>query len=333
MTDEAESQRGRAILMLLLANLYWGLSFPLIKTVTALNRALRPGAGTWYLSAAALAPRFLLAAVLMLLFRRRSGAFATPLEIRQGLGIGAFATAGTLFQTDGMQFTDASTSAFLTQFSAILIPAWLALRHRRNPGAIVWLGCVLVLVGVGILGHFDWRTLRYGRGEWETLLSSIFFMGQILVVGKREFSGNRPGPVTLVLFSLQGTAFLALAAATAPGARALLVPWQSPAWLGLTLALTLICTIGAFSIMNRWQPKITSTEAGLIYCVEPLFAAIFVLFVPAMFSEWAGIRYPNEHATWSLVVGGGLITLANVIVQMSSATHDKPAQALSKKAY
>jgi drug/metabolite transporter (DMT)-like permease len=327
MIDEAKSQRGRAILMLLLANLYWGLSFPLIKTVTALNRALLPGAGTWYLSAAALAPRFLLAAVLMLVFRRRSGAFATPKEIKQGLGIGVFATAGTLFQTDGMQFTDASTSAFLTQFSAILIPACLALRHRRSPGAIVWLGCVLVLVGVGILGHFDWRTLRFGRGEWETLLSSIFFMGQILYVGKREFSGNRPGPVTRVLFSVQGAAFLVLAAATTPRARALLVPWQSPAWLGLTLALTLICTIGAFSIMNRWQPKITSTEAGLIYCVEPLFAAVFVLFMPAMFSAWAGISYPNERATWSLLVGGSLITIANVIVQLSPESRGKPPRA------
>jgi drug/metabolite transporter (DMT)-like permease len=184
-----------------------------------------------------------------------------------------------------------------------------------------------VLAGVGILGHFDWRTLRLGRGEWETLLSSIFFMGQILWVGKREFSGNRPGPVTLVLFSLQGAAFLALAAATAPGARALLIPWQSTPWLGLTLALTLICTIGAFSIMNRWQPKITSTEAGLIYCVEPLFAAVFVLFVPALFSAWAGIDYPNERATWSLVVGGGLITIANVIVQKSPEARDKPARA------
>jgi drug/metabolite transporter (DMT)-like permease len=328
MTDEARSLRGRAILMLLLANLYWGLSFPLIKTVTALNRALLPGAGTWYLAAAALAPRFLLAAALMLLFRRRGGVFATPREVRQGMGIGVFATAGTLFQTDGMQFTDASISAFLTQFSAILIPAWLALRHRRSPGVIVWLGCVLVLAGVGILGHFDWRSLRFGRGEWETLLCSIFFMGQILWVGKREFSQNRPGPVTLILFSFQGAAFLALAAATAPGARALLAPWQSPAWLGLTLALTLFCTIGAFSIMNRWQPKITSTEAGLIYCVEPLFAAVFVLFLPAIFSGWAGIDYPNEHATWSLVIGGGLITLANGIVQMSPEAREQPAQEL-----
>jgi hypothetical protein len=76
-----------------------------------------------------------------------------------------------------------------------------------------------------------------------------------------------------------------------------------------------VCTIGAFTIMNRWQPAITSTEAGLIYCVEPLFASIFALFLPGLFSVWAAINYPNERATWSLLVGGGLITVANILVQ------------------
>jgi drug/metabolite transporter (DMT)-like permease len=317
MPDAPKSLKRRAILMLVLATVYWGLSFPLIKTVTAMNRMLLPDAGTWFLTAGALAPRFLLAAALMFLFRRRGDGFPSGREVKQGVGIGIFSTAGTLFQTDGMQFTDASTSAFLTQFSAILIPAWLALRSRRSPGVIVWLGCALVLLGVAILGHFDWRTLRFGRGELETLLSSVFFMGMILWVGKKEFAGNRPGPVTHILFGLQGAAFLVLAAATAPRARALLVPWGSPVWVGLTLVLTIVCTVCAFSIMNRWQPKITSTEAGLIYCVEPLFAAVFVLFVPAIFSGWAGIDYANEHPTWSLVIGGGLITLANVLVQVA----------------
>jgi hypothetical protein len=39
-----------------------------------------------------------------------------------------------LLQTDGLRFTAASTSAFLTQFYAILIPVYVALRSRRNPG-------------------------------------------------------------------------------------------------------------------------------------------------------------------------------------------------------
>jgi drug/metabolite transporter (DMT)-like permease len=318
MTEASLSLHRRALAMLVLANLYWGLSFPVIKSVTALNRLLLPHAGTWFVAALALAPRFVLAALLLMLFRRGGTARATRSELKQGVGLGAFAAAGTFLQTDGLQFTEASTSSFLTQFSAILIPAWFALRSRRSPGAVVWLGCILVLAGVAILGHFDWRTLRFGRGEAETLLCSLFFTGQILWIERPEFAGNRPGSITLVMFTLQAAAFLALAAATAPSAGALLVPWGSPAWLGLTLTLAIVCTIGAFSIMNAWQPKITATEAGLIYCVEPLFASLFSLFLPAIFSVWAAISYPNERATWSLVVGGALITVSNILVQAAS---------------
>jgi drug/metabolite transporter (DMT)-like permease len=304
--------------MLVLATAYWGVSFPIIKAIMDLDRRMAPGAGTWFVAAGALAPRFLIAALLMLVFRRRAGGLPTRAECLQGLGIGFMTTAGTLLQTDGLQFTAASTSSFLTQFSAILIPAWVALHSRRSPGFLVWASCVLVLAGVGILGHFDWRSFRFGRGEWETLLCSLFFTGQILWVGKPEYAGNRPGPVTLVVFISEAAAFSLLALATAPNLRSLAAPWASPAWLGLTLVLAVVCTIGAFNLMNRWQPRISSTEAGLVYCAEPLFTSVFVLFTPAAISAAAGIRYANETATWSLLVGGGLITVANAVMQLKA---------------
>jgi hypothetical protein len=87
-------------------------------------------------------------------------------------------------------------------------------------------------------------------------------------------------------------------------------------WVGLTLALTLTCTLGAFLLMNTWQPKITATEAGLIYCFEPIFGSVLALFLPALFSVWCGIAYANETATGSLLLGGGLITVANVLLQL-----------------
>ena len=223
----AGAQSGRAVLMLLLATLYWGVSFPVIKTLVEVCHRLLPEAGTWYLTAATVAPRFLLATLFMVLVRPRGAAWPTRSEVRQGLGIGIVAAIGTLLQTDGMQFTEASTSSFLTQFSAILIPVSLAVRNRRNPGAVVWLSCALVLAGVAILGHFNWRTFHFGRGEWETLLCSLFFSGQILWVGKKEFAGNRPDAVALVMFACQAAAFLGMALCTAPDARALGLPWLS----------------------------------------------------------------------------------------------------------
>jgi hypothetical protein len=74
--------------------------------------------------------------------------------------------------------------------------------------------------------------------------------------------------------------------------------------------------------MNSWQPKITATEAGLIYCIEPVFGSIMALFLPAWFSLWAGIGYPNETATVSLLIGGGLITGANLLIQLKPLKPD-----------
>ena len=307
----------RAVWWLLLANLFWGLSFPLIKALGFAHRQVLPDSGTWFITACTVAPRFLLATVfLALVLRPKSGTF-TRGEIKQGVLLGVTAGAGMLFQNDGLQFTSASVSAFLTQFYAVMIPAWVALRLRRRPSGLV-LGCgALVLAGVAVLGRFDFEAMRLGRGELETLLSSVFFMMQILVLERGEYAANRALPVTLAMFATEATVFALLAVGTANHASDLLVPWTSGAWLVFTGLLTVFCTLGSFILMIRWQPKITATEAGLIYCIEPVFASAMALFLPALFSAWAGFDYANERLTWHLLAGGGLVTLANVLIQLN----------------
>lgn len=303
--------------MLLVANLFWGVSFPVIKAIGLLHSQLLPGGSTWFSTVYTVAPRFLLALLVLVLWQGRGFWRVTPNELKQGVIIGLFAAAGMLFQVDGLQFTAASTSAFLTQFYAIMIPVYLALRARRHPPVIVWISCACVLAGVAILGRFNWRELSLGRGEWETLLSSVFFMGQILWLEKPEFAGNRVAKLTLVMFATEAAVFWLLAVLTAPNASALVVPWTSTGWLGLTATLTIFCTLGAFLLMNTWQPKISATEAGLIYCVEPIFGSLLALFLPALLSVWTHINYPNETATANLLLGGGLITAANILIQLN----------------
>jgi drug/metabolite transporter (DMT)-like permease len=232
------------------------------------------------------------------------------------LAVGGFATAGMLLQNDGLRFTAASTSAFLTNFYAILIPIWVALRRRRLPAFRIWISCILVTAGIAILGRFDWTAWRFGRGEAETLLASGFFMVQILWLEHPAYADNRPMPMTLVMFGVEAVGFGALGLATAPRLSAMLAPWLSPAWVGCTLLLTVGCTLFSFTLMNIWQPKITATEAGLVYCAEPLFGSVLSLFLPALFSVWAAIHYANERVTLNLLWGGGLITAANVLIQL-----------------
>lgn len=321
MVSPDPSVRARAIAMLLLANLLWGLSFPLVKATGLLQAELLAGSGPWFLAVCTVAPRFLLATLVLFAFRPGVLRSATAAEWRQGLILGLSGAAGMLLQTDALQYTAASTSAFLTQFYALLIPAWLAWRVRRLPAPPVWLACSLVLAGVAVLSGFHPFApgavpLRFGRGEAETLLCSGFFMVQILALERAEFAGNRTLPITFVMFATEAVVFVALAFALSPDAALLLRPWQSPAWLGLTAALTVFCTLGAFGLMTAFQPRITATEAGLLYCVEPVFAAALALFLPGWLSAWTGISYPDETLTVGLLVGGALITAANVLLQL-----------------
>jgi hypothetical protein len=68
--------------------------------------------------------------------------------------------------------------------------------------------------------------------------------------------------------------------------------------------------------MNRWQPHVTATEAGLIYGIEPVMASVFALFLPAVLSQFAKLNYANEHITRHLFVGGSIIVAANVLLQL-----------------
>ncbi len=315
MTSVHSTHRS-AITGLLVANVLWGLSFPVIKALVHTHEQLLPGSGNWFITAMSVGPRFLLAAAVLLLVAGRQLATLTRGELRQGLLLGVANGFGMLLQVDGLQFTSASVSAFLTQFYAVMIPVVVALRVRRAPPPVVWWCVALVLAGVAILGRFDFRAMHLGRGEIETLASSVFFMGQIFVLGDARYAGNRAVPVSAVMFATVGGLFTLLALGTASSPADCLVPWTSGAWLTFTGMLTVFCTLGAFMLMVRWQPLITATEAGLIYCFEPVFASVMALYLPAWFSRWVGFDYPNEILTWQLLVGGGLITVANVWLQV-----------------
>jgi len=120
-----------------------GLSFPLIKAIAYEHQHLLPGSSSWFITACMLVPRFVLAAAIMAMWQPGALRGASRLEIRQGVGLALFAVFGMIFQNDGLQYTSASTSAFLTQIYAILIRfgwrcAGAGCRPRLCGSAALW---------------------------------------------------------------------------------------------------------------------------------------------------------------------------------------------------
>ena len=229
--------------------------------------------------------------------------------------IALFGGVGILFQMDGLAYTSASTSAFLTQGYCVFLPIWLALAHRQWPSLKTFVCVALVVFGVAVLAEINFHSFHLGRGEIETLIASFLFTGQILNLGNPRYAANRPLCFTVVM--LFGTALVSapLVCATAPDAAACLRAYASPAACGFLAIIIVFCTLAAFMVMNVWQRHVTATEAGLIYCSEPVFASVLALFLPAIFSSWANIHYANETLTLRLLIGGGLITAANILLQ------------------
>ncbi len=313
----------KAAWLLMLATFLWGTSFLLMKSLVMVQQQLVPEAGTWMLAALSITFRFGIAAAILAVWQYKRLKRLTKLELYEGVGLGVIGGTGLLLQMDGVNYTHASTSAFLTQSYCVFIPLWVALRSRRWPSRTILTSSAMVLAGVTILSEINFTQMRLGRGELETLLASLFFTAQILWLERPKFAKNDPHNFTIVMFAVTAVIFLPI-----PfwgGNAAMIAPaYGSAPAVMFSLLLMGLCTLVAYSLMNHWQPCVPATQAGLIYCSEPVFTSLFALFLPGWFSILASIHYPNESLTVNQVVGGGLITAANILILFQAARAARP---------
>lgn len=301
--------------MLLLATFFWASSFPIVKALALEQQRLVPDAGTWFFALVGAMYRFGAAGLILALCLNRSLSKLTKLELEQGFWLAVSGIGGILFQMDGLSYTAASTSAFLTQLYVAFIPVWVAFVHRHLPKPKVVVSLVLVIVGLAILADLDFKTFKLGRGETETLICSFMFCAQILTLERPRYAANDPLRFSVVMFVFMALFCVPGVCLTAPNAVATLQAFASPAACSHLAVLVIICTLGGYLFMNRWQRDVTATEAGLIYCVEPVVTSLLALFLPGLISVWTGIHYPDETLTVRLLIGGGLVTAANVLLQ------------------
>ncbi|MCU0795368.1 MAG: DMT family transporter [Akkermansiaceae bacterium] len=313
----------KPVLLLVLASALWGLSFPVVKALH-LEQSLRiPDAGTTFLAIWMQVARFLVAALILaplMLGRPRP----TGNEWRQGLGLALSGGLGMGVQAWGLAHTEASTSAFLTQAYCVFLPLIACFKSRSRPSLRIIGATTLVLVGGAILAGLRPDDLRLGIGESATLLAALIFTFQILILENPRYAANRGTPVTFLMFLGIAIGYLPFAFLSAPTPAAVWTAGASVPAAAFVLILALFCSVLAFLLMNTWQKEVSATEAGLIYTMEPIFAAIYALFLPALFAGLAGFHYPNETLTQAMILGGGLILAANLWMQWPAKTR-RPA--------
>lgn len=307
------------VVFLILACALWGVSFPIVKALDYEQTTRLAGVPQSFLAAWLQMARFGLAAVMMAPFlaHRRP---RRP-EIVQGAWLAVWGGLGMALQAWGLTRTEASTSAFLTQAYCVILPLVACLKTRSMPTPRTIMATLMVVVGCAILSGI-WRgNFKIGEGELATLAAAFIFTFQILTLENPKYEGNRGLVVTFAMCVWIALLFLPVSWVMAPSTGMMTAAGASWPAFALIFALALLCSVGAYGLMNCWQPRVSATEAGLIYTIEPVFTAGFVMFLPVLLGRLVGHAYPNESLTFSLISGGSLILAANVLMQWKRPPH------------
>ncbi len=279
--------RRRADLLLITAAAVWGVSFVVVK------EALASASPLLFLAA-----RFTIATLVLAPLVNVRGGFSRD-ELRAGLILTLLLASGFATQAYGLQFTTPARSAFIVAMSSVLAPciALVLLKHRT--GWMVVLALVIAGVGIYFLTAPDAGGLN--RGDLWTLITAVVFGGHIVAVS--EFS-KRFDAQRLVWLQLPGTAIGSLIAA-------LLLEHLRFDWsLGLLAALLflgIMSTVVALVWQFRAQREMSSARASLIFCFEPVFAALT--------SWW----FLGETFSLGQAAGAGLIFVGMVLAVFGEA--------------
>ncbi len=299
----------RATGVLLVACLFWGLSFTWGKNGgAAINRAAGLADGSLLGPTWLLAIRFLLAGVVWFALFGRARRGWSLHSLRDTLMLGAVLWAAVLVQQLGLDRTSESVSAFLTSLTILFVPAIQTIIQRRRPGTLLIISVLLATLGIWLLTGGSHT--GFGIGEGLGLLCSILYSIDIFALNAlaaRDDPWRLAGGQFIVVGALCAGACLFLPRGSADSWAGLLrlslapgVPWN---WLLLALLPTLV----SFGSQMLVQPDVDPTRAALIYLMEPVFAAAYA---------WVA----QGHALTAMGLGGAmLILVANGLGEMFSA--------------
>ncbi|HEY5562013.1 MAG TPA: DMT family transporter [Clostridiaceae bacterium] len=250
----------KADLSLLFITIFWGTSFPLMSLVLK-------GIGTFSFIAA----RNILAGVILLIIFHRKIRKINKVTIEGALLIGISLFIGSAFQVMGLIYTTPSKSGFITGLNLVFVPIIIAVTIKRFPNLRTVLGIILAIIGLAIMSLRGNLSINFG--DLLTLLSALCFSFQILFVDKYC---KKVDIITLTVLEIFVVGFISLI----PGIILEHLEVSLTPFTAFVIIYTAVfCTCIAMLVQNKMQPRTDPTHAAVIYLAEPVFAAMFSIFV------------------------------------------------------
>jgi drug/metabolite transporter (DMT)-like permease len=284
--NQPRAEERRAALAVFGAALLFGSTFVIMRD------SVDAASPTAFLSV-----RFGIGAVALLVYARRRTRMPAGV-VGPAVMTGSALLVGYVLQTVGLQYTETSTSAFITYLLVVLVPVFAAVQHRRLPAPHVAIAVVVTTFGLWLLtGGVD----SIGRGEVLTLGCAAAFAMHVLLIGQWAtrfdvawFMGLQLALVSVGCFVpglVQG------------GYDFGLVAWRGAIFTGIGASAV------ALSLQVFGQRILPPTRTALLLMIEPVSAAIIGYAV-------------GERLGVGGFAGAGLILVGVVLAEMGGFSTD-----------
>jgi drug/metabolite transporter (DMT)-like permease len=239
-----------------------------------------------------LSSRFLLASLLMFLYRPNVFKGLDKKFVRQAILAGLLLGSGYIFQTLGLTKTTVSNTGFVTGLYLVFTPLISLIILKRHVMKIQWSAVVIATAGLFLISY---NGISIGVGETLVLISAFLYGAHFVALGEWSDGGNT---YALTLIQIMTVSAMATAGALFNGYQ---IAPTGRVW-GAILFTALFATFLAFLVQTKAQSVMSATAASVLLAMETPFALIF------------GLIFNNDPLTLRIITGGGMVMLAMGLV-------------------
>lgn len=254
------NQEKKSLLVLLLINIYWGITTVYMKNVLKYMSpqaymVLRFGAGSLFL---------------LLVFHKKVPHFSKQI-IKKGLVLGTLLFIPMILTVIGLKYTSTSNSVFISQLSFIVVPAIVFIHYKIKAPIYFYISMIALTTGILVFSNAFGSGLNFGDGI--TFISMFVNSINILVIDKIS---KEEDPILLGIAQMVFATVLSLVFGLKDIPS---VIWNFES-IYIIILTGMIGSGVAFTLRISTQKHLNAITVALVSLTSPIFGLIGAIAIP-----------------------------------------------------
>lgn len=196
----------------------------------------------------------------------------------------------------GLESTSASNAGFILSLTVVLVPIFSSFIDKKLPSRAVSFAIICTMIGITVLTAHG--SFTFQKGDILVAIAALCYSIYLLL--NSSFTRN----VESISYGIYQLGFAGLYALVLTFLFEIpTLPNTSSSWIAI-VGLGVICSAFCFVGQTVAQQYTSATHTGLIFSLEPIFAAMFAMM------------FIGEGLTLKLIIGGSFILIGNLFAQL-----------------